>query len=405
LLSGGTDVLHETNAQLLETAVEAPVAAGGPVKPATLHITAEQAERFALARGGISVPFDTPLQAVQSMVAVQAQYAASIPLAIHARCPPAPFTWTDRAIAHERSVVKTWCLRGTLHALATDDLPLITGAFGERYHLAIERVMLRMCGMDATAWRCVERDVLEALAAGPIDRVALHAAVPKLKDVPWAGWGEDVKGLAYQGDLIMVGSKASRPLFARRDNWLPDFHFRPHTRVKCLEQLLMRYLATFGPATLTDFAHWTGLPAATVRETANRAAPLLTPVTVEGRSTPLLARAADAEALTGPLPDAPRVTLLPKFDALVLAWKDPSRVLDGGNRDAVFRPAGQIEAIVLLQGKAAATWRVTRTATTAGFTVAPVGRIGVRARSQVETEFERLGAWMGSRKTTVTWSD
>jgi hypothetical protein len=87
-------------------------------------------------------------------------------------------------------------------------------------------------------------------------------------------------------------------------------------------------------------------------------------VTVEGRNTPLLARAADAEALTGPLPDAPGVTLLPKFDAMVLGWKDPSRVLDGGDRDAVSRPAGQ-----------------------------------------VETEFEHLGTWMGARKRIVTWND
>jgi hypothetical protein len=128
-------------------------------------------------------------------------------------------------------------------------------------------------------------------------------------------------------------------------------------------------------------------------------------VPVEGRSTPLLARDADAEALTGPLPDAPRVTLLPKFDALVLAWKDPSRVLDGGDRDAVFRPAGQIEAIILLQGKAAAAWRVTRTATKASFIVVPVRRIGVRTRSRVETEFESLGTWMGARSTQVTWTD
>jgi hypothetical protein len=181
------------------------------VKPAVLHITARQAVDFALARGGISQPFHDPLAAVHAMVAVQAQYAASIPFAIHARCPSVPRTWTDCALAHDCSLVKTWCLRGTLHALA----------------------------------------------AGPLDRTALHAAVPRLRDVPWSGWGKDVKGLAYQGDLLMVGSKGSRPVFARRDTWLPDLRFRPHTRIKSLEELLVRYLRTFSPATLTDFAHWT----------------------------------------------------------------------------------------------------------------------------------------------------
>jgi len=375
------------------------------VRPLALHISAEQANLFALARGGISQPFDDPLDAVRAIVAVQAQYAASVPLAVHARCPSAPLSWADRSLAQRHTLVKTWCLRGTLHAVAARDLSLMTGAYSEQGRLGIERVMLRECGMDAIAWRRVEADVLTALAAGPLDRVALHAAVPRLKDVPWSGWGEDVKGLAYQGDLVMVGSKGPRPVFARRDKWLPDLHFRPHTRAKSIEELLMRYLAAFGPATLTDFLHWTGLPAAAVREASKRADPDLMSVAIEGYAHPFLARAADADALAGTLPQAPAVALLPKFDALVLAWNDPSRVLDGGDHDAVFRPAGQIEAIVLLRGRVAATWRVTRTAGAAGFAVTPIVHVGVRARKQVEAEFERLGTWMGARTTSVTWND
>jgi hypothetical protein len=375
------------------------------VKPAALHITARQAAGFALTRNGISQPFDEPLAAVRAMVAVQAQYAASIPLAIHARCPSAPRTWTDRALTRERSVVKTWCLRGTLHAVAAEDLALMVGSFGERYHLAVERVMLRMCDMDTAAWHRVEQDVLHALAGGPLDRTALHAAVPRLRDVPWAGWGEDVKGLAYQGDLLMVGSKGSRPVFARRDSWLPDLHFRPRTRIKSLEELLVRYLRTFAPATLSDFAHWTGLPAATIRDTATRAAGLLVPVAVEGRGSPLLALAEDADVLQKPLPDVPAVTLLPKFDAMLLAWKDPFRVLDGGDHGAVFRPAGQIEAVVLLRGHATATWRVKQTPSSMHVTVTPVQHVSGVVRPQVEAAFQRLGAWMGARSTTVTWQD
>jgi len=375
------------------------------MKPTALHITARQAVDFALARGGISHPFDEPLAAVRAMVAVQAQYAASIPLAIYARCPSAPPTWTNHALARERSLVKTWCLRGTLHALATDDLALMVGSFGERYHLAIERVMLRMCDMDTVAWHRVEQDVLHALAGGPLDRTALHAAVPRLRDVPWAGWGEDVKGLAYQGDLLMVGSKGARPVFARRDMWLPDLHFRPRTRIKSLEELLVRYLRTFAPATLSDFAHWSGLPAATVRDTATRAAALLVPVAVEGRGSPLLALAEDADVLQKPLPDVPPVTLLPKFDAMLLAWKDPSRVLDGGDHAAVFRPAGQIEAVVLLRGHTAATWRVKQTPGSMHVTVMPVRPVSSVARRQVDAAFEHLGAWSGARSTTVTWQD
>ena len=203
----------------------------------------------------------------------------------------------------------------------------------------------------------------------------------------------------------MVGSKGPRPVFARRDYWLPDLRFRPRTRIKSLEDLLVRYLRTFAPATLSDFAHWTGLPAATVRETAAGAAELLVHVAVEGHTSPLMVLAEDEDDLQKSLPDAPAVTLLPKFDALLLAWKNPSRVLDGGDHAAVFRPAGQIEAVVLLHGHAAATWRVKQTPGSMNVTIMPVQRVGIVARRQVEAAFEGLGAWSGDRDTTVTWQD
>jgi hypothetical protein len=147
------------------------------------------------------------------------------------------------------------------------------------------------------------------------------------------------------------------------------------------------------------------LPNAALREVIRGSPALFVTVTMNETERPLIALAEDLKVLTGHLPDVPQVTILPKFDALMQAWADTSRVLDGENHSAVFRPAGQIEAVVLLRGHAAATWRVTRTATTAGFTATPLRNISMRARKQVEVEFERLGDWMGARNTTVTWQD
>jgi len=129
------------------------------------------------------------------------------------------------------------------------------------------------------------------------------------------------------------------------------------------------------------------------------------PAAIEGRSSPLLALAEDTDVLQKALPDVPAVTLLPKFDALLLAWKDPSRILDGGDRSAVFRPAGQIEAVILLRGHAAATWRVKQAPSSMHVAITPVQRVGTVARRQVEAAFEDLGAWTGARSTTVTWQN
>lgn len=366
----------------------------------SLIVTPRQAAAFALQRSGISQPFREPLAAVRSAVAIQAQYEASIPIAIHARCPQAPSSWTEQALVQQRTLVKTWCLRGTLHALAADDLALVTGAF-EGYHHSVERVMQRMCGMDAPTWHAIEQETMRALARGPLDRAALHAAVPDLQKVPWAGWGEDVKGLAYRGKLLMVGSKGARPVFARRDTWLPSLDFHPVATTAAHKELVIRYLHVFAPAALTDITHWSGLPVAVLREVLRGSPSLFTPVIMRGNTKPLIALAEDAEALTGPLPDLPKVSILPKFDALLLAWTDPSRLLDSTCRSAVFRPAGQIEATVLVRGRVAAIWRM------AGSTarITPLRHLSSTDQRHIETAFEQLGAWQGNQNTAIAWQE
>jgi hypothetical protein len=371
----------------------------------TMQVTVAQARAFAILRNGLTRSFSDPVDVFRALAAVQAQYAASVPLSVHARCPSASYRWVDRAIAKEQLLVKTWCLRGTLHAVAVDDLALMAGACGERYHASVERLMLRSRGINARTWQRIEEDVLKALKCGPLDRTALHEAVPRLKDVPYIGWGEDVKGLAYRGDIVMIGSKGPRPVFARRDQWLPDLRWRPHTPAKSIEQLLLRYLATYGPATVTDFTHWSGLPAVAVRDTVKRIGELLEIVSVDGHRGDMLIRAEDRSALLGKLPPPPAVALLPKFDALLMAWKDPSRVLDGGARDMVFRPAGQIEATILLRGMVAATWRLKQAASSMHVTVTPFQSASSVTKRQVDAEFQRLGVWSGVLSTTVDWQD
>jgi hypothetical protein len=374
------------------------------MKPAALQITAQQANLFALARGGLSQPFDEPLAVVRAMVAIQAQYAASIPVAIHARCPSAPNGWTERALMTQRSLVKTWCLRGTLHAMATDDLALLTGAF-TGYHHSVERFVMQMTGIDAAAWSVIRQETMQALAHGPLDRTALHAAVPGLRNVPMIGWGEDVKDLAYRGELLMVGSKGARPVFARRDTWLPKLEFHPISPPAAHKELLVRYLRAFAPAALPDITHWSGLPAVALREVIRHSPSLFVPVSMEETRKPLIALAEDVEALTGPLPDVPQVSVLPKFDTLMQAWADTSRFLDSQGHAAVFRPAGQIEAVVLLQGHVAATWRVKQTPGRMHITIIPIRSVGIVPRRQVEAAFEGLGAWSGASSTTIAWQD
>ena len=232
-------------------------------------------------------------------------------------------------------------------------------------------------------FRRIEAGIREALASGPKTRGELHALVPEVADLPMAGWGVDVMGAAFHGSLRVVGRGAEQ-----------RFALATPPSGGDLANLLRAYLRGYGPATPKDFAYWVGLP---LREIVPTFAALRDEMERVGDGFVLL----DAPREAAP---PPRATLLAKFDPLTMGHADKARWLLPADHPRVFRKAAQVEAVVLLRGRAAATWRV--------FRLAQAGHGGRRAVPDpasrpsgpaIERNAARLGASIGWGDVAVEW--
>ncbi|AUG75190.1 hypothetical protein CFP65_0209 [Kitasatospora sp. MMS16-BH015] len=157
-------------------------------------------------------------------------------------------------------------------------------------------------------------------------------------------------------------------------------------------ELVRRYLAAFGPATVADLQKWCGLTGLG-RVVAGLAGELVEYRNEQGKVL------YDLPGAPRPGAEAPApARLLAPFDNLLLSHADRSRVLPEEHRRRVMTPNGLVRGTLLLDGVVDGVWRYE-----AGvLTVEPFGRPTAAQRREMTGEGERLLAFHGGERLTIT---
>jgi len=344
-------------------------------------MTQEEARAHILGRQGLSTSFATPIDALHGIFAIQTQYASSLPIALALRLKRLKPTW--HADKGHQSVLKCWTLRSTLHAHTGDDHAIAVAALHDRLRTRYTEWFKSELGFDDSSIERLEEEVCAALGDGPRTRVELHSCVPSLKQIPYAGWGLDLKGLALTGRIKILVEERGATKFALHEcpaKWAKD---------EAIAELMKRYFAAFGPATLNDFRYWTGLFAADVKRSFEVVENQLVRVEVEGWPGERFMIGDRTES------KIPKVMLLAKFDPLTLGHLDKTLFLSHADRPQVFRKAGQVEAGVLVDGKFVGTWRINRRGKGADVVVEPFRKISVSRLPALERQAKRVARAIG----------
>lgn len=294
---------------------------------------------------------DEVTRVVSLMGAMQAQdYNGSL-WAIGLRAGGATETDVERAVA-DRQIVRTWPMRGTLHFVAAEDarwmLRLLTPrviAGSARRHQELE--------LDApTLARCEKVLIAELKGGRQLTREVLSAALER-NGIPMSRERNyHVFWRLAQEQLICFGARSGKQqTFTLLDEWVPSG--RSFDGEAALAEIAIRYFRSHGPATLQDFAWWSGLRAADARSAVDLASRELSSETIEGRPHWF-----SADTVTPP--DPPAAHFLPGFDEFLLGYTDRSatlpvehapKIVPGSN--GVFLPT------VVIEGQTVGVWKRT----------------------------------------------
>lgn len=322
---------------------------------------------------------------------VQAQVPSAAALAVAVRRSTPDPGAVDRALLDDRTLVRTWAMRGTLHLLPADEAPAYLAVCGA--HRSWEKPSVQKAsGVSVADFEGIAAAAAEALATGKaLTREQLGAEIvdrtgsAHLAELLGSGWGTLLKPLSYWGVLCNGPSNGNRVTFVSPAAWVPGWPGVPALD-DAAPTVIRAFLRAHGPSTPELFDKvWLsrgftrkpvlrGWFAALADELAN--------VRVDDQQRVMLAE--DVPELLEQRP-AESVRLLGGFDPYILgAGTGSVEVVPAAYRAEVSRTAGWISPVVLWGGRAAGTWSLEDA------TVRPSLWEDV-PRTALEAEVERLG--------------
>ena len=354
-------------------------------------VSAGQVRAFRLVRQHLAdpLPADRLADVVAAVGGVQAQVMSAAELALAARSEGLSPGHVQDALWERRELVKTWCMRGTLHLLPARDLGTWAAALSRRSQWRRES-WLKYFGVTLE-----EMDALIAGIGAGLDGVGktreeLAALAPAhLGDELLRGWGTLLKPVAYQGSLVFGPNRGRNVTFVHPQRWLEPFEMPDPD--EALRDIFLRYVRAYGPATHEDFARWWGGDAAPARRIRESLGDELEPVEAEGRQAWVLA--GDAEVLRS-LDPPKSVHLLPNFDLYTLHYRPRDAFLPPGTYDRVYRVAGWISPVVLYDGAVAGIWEHKKRPKKVELRVELFVRETKRLRAGIERETRRLAEFL-----------
>ena len=293
--------------------------------------------------------FESPAEVVSWLGAVQAQdYLASL-WAIGLRMRESTAAAVERAIL-ERRIVRTWPMRGTLHFVAAQDVRWISSLLTPRVIAGSAARLQREFGLDETTLARCRKIVAEILQGGKaLTRSALYAALDGAGVDTAKQRGIHITGRLAQEGLLCLGPRADKqPTFVLLDEWVPTS--RVLARDEALAELARRYFGSHGPATLHDFAWWSGLTLKDAQLGIELAGRELGSETLADKLHWQAADATDAG-------DASDLHLLPAFDEYLVAYKDRSAAVDVAFNRRVIGINGLFNPGIVIDGRIVGTWK------------------------------------------------
>ena len=297
----------------------------------------------------IKTSFKHPHEIVSWFGAMQSQEYASSKWGIGARLPGLREADVEKDLRN-RSIIRTTVFRGTLHLVAANDLRWMLKLIAPAVKARMSS-MNRTLGMDEPLFRKTSQLITKAMQGGNHHTRKELTALLQENGVNTAE--NRMNHIIYQASLdalICNGPiRGKQSTYTLLDEWFPAK--AELSREASLATLAQRYFTSHGPATVQDFAQWSGLSLADARAGLEAARQQLQAQEINGATYWMAPGKRNTTRDTA--------LLLPAFDEYFIGYKDRSTVIDMQYAKKVMTINGIFNPLMVRNGQVTGAWKRT----------------------------------------------
>lgn len=293
----------------------------------------------------------------------------------------------ERARVEDRSLVRGWLMRGTVHLVAIEDYPWMASLFCE----ATARQSRRRLGQLGVDARDQERGIAiirDALGAdGLLTRSALVDRLERTRIAVSSEIRVHLMRVTVCEGIACIGpDQGSHGTLVATADWLGEIS--PPDRDLALAELARRHLRAFGPASERDLAKWSGLGLRDCRRGLERIAGELAEVGGVERLVTL--RGASPRA-----PRSPLVRLLGAYDTYLMGYAERAHAIDAAGERRVLPGGGVLRPTICVDGRLVGLWSSKRTGRRLEIAIEPFELLDDEVLAAIEAEAADIGRFEG----------
>lgn len=324
----------------------------------------------------------TPDEVVRHLGAVQAQDYVQALWAVGLRMPAGTTVSDVEQALRDGTIVRTWIMRGTLHLVPAEDVGWMLKLFGARAMARITPKAWAYHTVDMPMMTLAEKTCVNTLRGGKvITRAALidvfqTVGIPNDRQQSYFIFGY----LCHAGLLCPGPPQGKEQTFALLDEWAP--RQRELTLEESIVELAKRFFPSHGPATLADFANWTGLKMPEAQQG------------LEAVKGDLVLEHFGGKEYWLPSGSQPGsgTHLLPAYDELLIGYKDRNPSYERYGPVPISTHNAMFFATAVEDGQVIALWKRTFTKTRVTLELRPVAPI---SEEQVRPHADEFGRFLG----------